>query len=133
MCNILFCKRRPTPSKRRHAVPRPLLVVRQRRRHHRRALRRTLPPNICIHRCCPPSSVRSSRPALRTSERLLRPTPLLIDTALRCVYACPRRADEALELTRVIWAALPSREELGPEDAQAEGGEGDREREVSVH
>jgi hypothetical protein len=39
--------------------------------------------------------VRSSRLALRPEDRLLRPTALLIDTVLRCVYGSPRRDDTA--------------------------------------
>ena len=56
---------------------------------------------------------RSSR---RPEDRLLRPTALLIDTALRCVYGSPRRDDEALELTMMMYKALPGRDDLGPDD-----------------
>ena len=57
-------------------------------------------PNA-LSRCA--ALVRSSRLALPPDERLLRPTTLLIDTALRCVYACPRRDDETLELMTMIY------------------------------
>lgn len=48
-------------------------------------------------------------------ERMLRPLPLLLDSALRCVYACPRRDEEGLELMTRMYKALPSREEVDDE------------------
>ena len=52
--------------------------------------------------------VHASRDSIPRDERLLRPLPLLLDTALRCVYACPRVDETALELMTVIYKALQS-------------------------
>mgnify|MGYP006150642885 CR=1 FL=1 len=86
--------------------------------------------------------VHASRVVLPRDERLLAPLPLLIDTVLRCVYACPAEsgaqraaaaaaavaasggtaaeplgAEEALEMINVMYVALPTREAaLAPTD-----------------
>ena len=83
-------------------------------REHMVSLARRADEPGALARCV--ALVRSSRLALRPEDRLLRPTALLIDTALRCVYGSPRRDDEALELTMMMYKALPGRDDLGPED-----------------
>ena len=67
------------------------------------------------------SLIRSSRAALHADERLLKPMPLLIDTALRCIYASPRRDEETLELMTMMYKALPSREQVLAEATGAQG------------
>ena len=55
--------------------------------------------------------IHASRPVLPTDQRLLKPMALLIDTALRCVYASPQTDEEALELMTEIYKDLPNRDE----------------------
>ena len=55
--------------------------------------------------------VHASRHLLPPAERLLRPIELLIETVLRCVYACPRTDGEALELMTRMYKDLPTRGE----------------------
>ena len=54
--------------------------------------------------------VHASRHVLPPEQRLLRPLPLLIDTVLRCVYACPRCDEDALDLMTMMYNALPQRD-----------------------
>ena len=63
--------------------------------------------------------VHASRHVLPPTERLLRPLSLLIDTVLRCVYVCPRRDEDALDLMTMMYKALPSRE-VAEEEAMVE-------------
>ena len=61
--------------------------------------------------------VNESRHDLPIGKRLMQSLPLLISTVLKCIYACSRCDEEALDLMTMMYNALPRRDVVEAEES----------------